>query len=85
MLRVDQLAIHLLVEAPAVFSAANVGNRETSSPLKLTYAFDDVCIKEFGRHHLAEHNIANLNQIMISYWLVSARVAATYYRSQRIP
>ena len=57
MLHMDQLAIYMLVVAPAVFIAVDVGNDETSTTLIRKYPFDDVRIKAVSCLHLVEDNI----------------------------
>ncbi len=85
VLHMDQLAIHMLVETPAVFVAAQVFDSEKSTTPVQTYVFDDVRIKAVARLHLAEHHIVKLNLCGVGYWLVRARIAATYSWIQRIP
>ena len=97
MLHMDQLAINMLVVAPAVFSAFDVGNCEISTSafdtctilIKCVFIpaidlFDEVRIEAVARLHLAEHHIVDLNICMVFYWLVSAGVAARHSWPQRV-
>ena len=80
----NQLAIHMLVVAPAVYSAVRVGNCEISPTVPVTYVFDEVRIEAVAILHLAEHHILYLDLAMVFYWLVSATVATPYSWIQRI-
>ena len=67
------LAVHLLAEAPTVFTALQVANFEISPTVPITYGFDEVRIEAVL--HLAKHNIFYLDLAVVSYWLESANFA----------